>query len=202
MGVDLRSRFVLGETEVDAPTLVFAGRLAEVKGVDDLLNAMPSILGRVPNTKLLIAGDGPLASELHNQCEQMGLQDAVKFLGSVANERLPELFRKAQLVTLPFKIGKAGDQEGLGLVTIEAMGCGVPVLAGDVPALSDVVTHDRNGWLVSSGDPQALAEGVVTLLQDPQLRKRLATQARADVLAVFDWSVAAQRYRRILRLED
>jgi glycosyltransferase involved in cell wall biosynthesis len=198
MGVDLQSRFVPGKSVTQEPVLVFAGRLVEKKGVSDLLQAMPIILDQVPDTRLLIAGDGPLAGELRQLCRRMALENCVEFLRSVANDRLPELLRGAQVITLPFRIGEDGDQEGLGLVTIEAMGCGVPVLVGNVPAVSDVVTHDRTGWLVSSGQPQAIAEGVITLLGNPELRQRLATQARTEVVRKYDWAGTAINYRRVL----
>jgi glycosyltransferase involved in cell wall biosynthesis len=202
MGVDLQSRFVPRESAIEEPVLVFAGRLVEKKGVSDLLQAMPIIINQVPDTRLLIAGDGPLAGELRQQCAKTGLENNVEFLGSVANEQLPELLRGAQLATLPFKVGEDGDQEGLGLVTIEAMGCGVPVLVGNVPAVSDVVEHNRTGWVVPGGQPQAIADSVVTLLRNPELRQKLATLARAEVLAKYDWSVTAQHYQQILSTDN
>lgn len=198
MGVDLQTRFVPLASDVAEPILVFAGRLVEKKGVIDLLNAMPAILEYVENARLLIAGDGPLADELRGQCKRLTLDDAVEFLGSVPNDRLPEVLRRGQLAILPFRVGIDGDQEGLGLTTIEAMGCGVPVLVAEVPAVHDVVQHDRNGWLVTSGQPKAIADAAIALLQNPQLRQRLAAQARDDVLARFDWAVAADRYRQLL----
>lgn len=198
MGVDLQTLFVPSPQPAEEPVLVFAGRLVAKKGVADLLTAMPAIIDQVPRARLLIVGDGPLAADLRALSTQLALGDAVEFLGSVPNRSLPDILRRARLAVFPFRIADDGDQEGLGLVSVEAMGCGIPVLAADIPAIHDVVLHDRNGWLVPSADPPALADAVCLLLREPDRRARLADQARADALRGFDWSVVAARYRQIL----
>lgn len=198
MGVDLVERFTPMSGPAEAPTLVFAGRLVEKKGVADLLRAMPTILKHVPEARLLVAGNGPLAAELLALVRELALDSAVEFLGSVPNDALPDILRLARLAVFPFRVAEDGDQEGLGLVMVEAMGCGIPVIAADLPAVRDVVTHDHNGWLVPSGDPQAFADAVVQLLTDTRRRARLAAQARRDALDRFDWSVVAEHYRQLL----
>jgi glycosyltransferase involved in cell wall biosynthesis len=202
MGVDLAKRFTPITRPADTPTLVFAGRLVEKKGVADLLRAMPAILQHVPQTRLLVVGDGPLADELRALSRALDLDLAIEFVGSVPNDALPDIMRKAWLAVFPFRVAEDGDQEGLGLVAIEAMGCGIPVVAADLPAVRDVVTHDQNGWLVPSGDPLAFADAVVKLLTDTQRRTRLAAQARRDALDRFDWSVVAQRYQKLLCIDS
>ena len=198
MGVDLHARYIPGQQKRPTATLVFAGRLVEKKGVADLLEAMPRVRDRRPGVRLLIAGHGPLEQELRAHAERLHIDDAVEFLGSVANERLPDTLRRASVAVLPFRTADDGDTEGLGLVAVEAMGCGIPVIVGDVPAIHDVVTHAETGWIVPPGDPAALADAILQLLDDPALANRLAENARRHAVRTFDWSVVAGRYRMLL----
>lgn len=198
MGVDLFSRFVPAEISRETNTLVFVGRLVEKKGLDTLLRALPEVVAVRPGVNLLVVGDGPLRRSCENLARGLGVDDKVVFLGSVENSRLPDIFRRSSLAVLPFRSASDGDEEGLGLVTIEAMGCGLPVVVGDVPAVRDVVQHGRNGWLVESTNPGELSKAIERLLSDQTLAKRLATQARQYVLARFDWSVVANNYARLL----
>ena len=199
MGVDLRTRYVPGAQSSAAETLVFAGRLVEKKGVADLLEAMPRVRDKRPGARLLIAGHGPLEQDLRALTERLRIDDAVDFLGSVPNDQLPEILRRACLAVLPFRTADDGDTEGLGLVAVEAMGCGIPVIVGDVPAIHDVVTHTETGWIVPQRDPVALADAVTQLLDDPALAARLGENGQRHAVRNFDWSVVAERYRGILR---
>lgn len=198
MGVDLRQRFVPEPPLVTDPVLVFAGRLVEKKGVADLLRAMPTIIKRVNGTRLLIVGDGPLRDELHALCRQLGLDDAVEFLGSIPNPQLPQILRRGRLAVLPFRVAADGDQEGLGLVTVEAMGCGIPVITTDLPAIQDVVQDGHTGRLTPPGDPARLAERVIELLGDQPHATTLAENARRAAFARFDWDGVSRRYAQLL----
>lgn len=199
MGTDLVDAFVPGNAMTRAPVLVFAGRLVEKKGVADLLKAMPRVLRHVPETRLLIVGDGPLHQQLVSIAKQLGILAAVDFLGRKAPAEMPAIYRRARLAVLPFRIASDGDQEGLGLVAVEAMGCGLPVIVGDVPAIHDVVTHSDTGWIVPSGAPDVLADAIVRLLANQGLASQIATAARLYVTQNFDWSVSAGRYNKILQ---
>ena len=198
MGVDLKARFVPPKTRAETNTLVFAGRLVEKKGLDILLKALPGVLTARPAVTLLIVGDGPLRNAYAELARSQGVDEKVKFLGSIENPKLPDVFEKAELVVLPFRKAQGGDQEGLGLVTIEAMGCGLPVIVGDVPAVRDVVQHKRNGWIVDGADPGELCKAILLLLSDRALANQLALQGRKDVLIRFDWSVVAGNYENLL----
>lgn len=199
MGTDLIDAFVPRDPVTEAPTLVFAGRLVEKKGVADLLAAMPQVLSLVPEARLLIVGDGPLHQQLVAVAEQLDIVTAVAFLGRMTPAEMPAIYRRARLAVLPFRIARDGDQEGLGLVAVEAMGCGLPVIVGDVPAIHDVVTHADTGWIVPPGAPDVLADAIVRLLQNQDLASQIGAAARAHVVANFDWSVSAGRYDRILQ---
>jgi glycosyltransferase involved in cell wall biosynthesis len=199
MGVDLQTRFVPGHESPETDTLVFAGRLVAKKGVADLLEALPRVRARRPEARLLIAGQGPLEADLRALAERLQIGDAVEFLGSVSNDRLPAVLHRADLAVLPFCTADDGDAEGLGLVTVEAMGAGIPVIVGDVAAVHDVITHGETGWIVPARNPAALADAIVRLLEDPALAARLAGKGRRYAAQTFDWSVVAARYRTLLR---
>jgi glycosyltransferase involved in cell wall biosynthesis len=203
MGVDLQRLFTPATAPVQKPVLVFAGRLVEKKGVADLIRATPKVLEQVPEARLLVAGHGPLADELQALAERLQINAAVEFLGCVPNAELPDVLRRGKLVVLPFRTADDGDVEGLGLVAVEAMGCGLPVIVGDVPAIHDVVTHGETGWILPSTAPEALATAIVRLLEDDALTMRLSESGRRHVLQKFDWSIVAKRYRdTLLELSD
>jgi glycosyltransferase involved in cell wall biosynthesis len=198
MGVDLQTRFTPGIEKVDDPVLVFAGRLVAKKGVADLIQATPRVLSKIPNARLMIAGHGPLEDELQSMAKRLSICHAVEFLGSIPNRLMPDVLRKARLAVLPFRTAANGDVEGLGLAAIEAMGCGLPVIVGDVPAIRDVVCHARTGWVVPPDSADQLADAIAYLLSNPEISDRLGAAGRQFAIEHFDWTVAATRYREIL----
>jgi glycosyltransferase involved in cell wall biosynthesis len=196
MGVDMRSRFVVDPAQPRAPEeLLFVGRLVEKKGVAHLLAAMPAILAVRPGCRLTIAGFGPEEPALRAQCRRLGLEASVDFLGAVGQQALPSLYRRATVFVAPFVEAASGDQEGLGLVMVEAAACGCPVVASDLPAVRDVL-EER----VPPGDPAALAKTLLALLaESPEARDARAGRLRARLLARFDWDEVARGYAGLLR---
>jgi len=195
MGVDLKSLFTPDPREQrKTDELLFVGRLVEKKGVHFLLEAMPAVLKKHPTTRLILAGSGPMEQELRQQAQRLHLSEKIDFLGMVSQTRLPELYRTATLAIFPFIVAKSGDQEGFGLVQVEAMGCECPFIAGDLPAIHDIITHEENGLIFPSGNAQALADAIIKLLDDPELRGRLAVAGRKTVVQKFDWEVIAGKY--------
>ncbi|WP_045217648.1 glycosyltransferase [Desulfonatronovibrio magnus] len=198
MGVDLKNTFVpdLDVKRTDHE-LVFVGRLVEKKGVEVLIKAMAEILATRPETRLTIAGSGPLENDLKALTASLNLSDKVKFLGMIPQNQLPQLYQKAALAVFPFVRAKSGDQEGLGLVIVEAMGCKCPVIASDIPAVHDTVIHNQTGILVQPGSPQDLAQAVITALDDTTMCRRIAAAARQRVEHEFDWEITVEKFGRI-----
>jgi glycosyltransferase involved in cell wall biosynthesis len=195
MGVDLKHLFIPDPAvERNNHELLFVGRLVEKKGVAVLLRAMPAVLAEFPETRLTIAGSGPLEAELHRLAKELHISDAVDFPGMISQPQLPDLYRKAAIAVFPFIVAQSGDQEGFGLVQVEAMGCGCAVISGDLPVIHDIMIHEETGLLVPPGKPDALAEAVCTLLSNPDLRRRLAEQGRKRSIEQFDWSTVAGKY--------
>lgn len=199
MGVEMQHHFTPGpEGERQAHELLFVGRLVEKKGLSYLLQAMPSVLAQHPDTRLSIAGGGPLEGELRQLAIRLGIDGQVDFLGMVAQSALPQLYRRATLFVAPFRVAASGDQEGFPLVPLEAIGCGCPVICGEVAAFGDVIRHDVEALLVPPEDSGALAMAINALLNDPQRRQNLAANARKRCQDAFDWESIAQRYRALL----
>ncbi|KFL35899.1 hypothetical protein N788_06395 [Arenimonas donghaensis DSM 18148 = HO3-R19] len=189
MGVDLVGTFCPKPDVQRSPSrALFVGRLVEKKGVDHLIRAWPHVLERIPTARLDIAGFGSCEPELRALRESLGLSGSIEFLGPVSHERLPDLYRSAAALVVPFVAARDGDQEGLGLVMVEAIGCGCPVVAGDVPAVRDVI--GGNGGQVDPRDPVRLAEVIVKAMQG----------GAADPAAVarFDWGPRAKAYADLL----
>jgi glycosyltransferase involved in cell wall biosynthesis len=200
MGVDMESRF-----RPDAGTprsnreLLFVGRLVEKKGLGHLLDAMPAILKALPDTRLSVIGFGPLESEYRRQVERLDIGYAVDFLGAVPQADLPAHYRRASVFVAPFVQAVSGDREGLGLVLVEAAGCGCPIIVSDVPAARDVVGTSDAAAVVPSGDPEALAAACIDVLGRQAESRKRAEEIRDALRGRFDWSARAEAYMSLLR---
>jgi glycosyltransferase involved in cell wall biosynthesis len=199
MGADLQVRFV---PDADVPRshheLLFVGRLVEKKGLSHLLDAMPRVLRSHPHARLTIAGFGPLRGELENQARRLGIDGQVSFPGAVTQKELPSLYQRAAMVVAPFVRAASGDQEGLPVVLMEAIGCGCPIVASDIPGVRDLAGENSEGMLVPPGDVPALVAAVTRLLDDPKIALELALARRAACLHRIDWSSVAGAYSRVL----
>ena len=198
MGVDLGQRFVPdSDTPRSKNELLFVGRLVEKKGLRYLLDAMPTIISRRPSVRLRIAGFGPEEAALRHQVETLGLAENVDFLGPVLQADLPSLYRHAALFVAPFVKARSGDQEGLGLVLVEAAGCGCPILVGDVPAVRDVLGC-ASSCLVDPHKQEQLANAVLNILENPRRAQTEVGALRADLVDRFDWRSVAEGYGEAL----
>jgi rhamnosyl/mannosyltransferase len=159
------------------PMVLFVGRLVRYKGVEVLLRALAG-----SNVRASIVGDGPLRGELEALSGQLGLADRVHFFGSVAPEELTALYHASDVFVLP-SITRA---EAFGMVQLEAMACGKPVVSTRLPSGVPWVNKDGvTGIVVEPGNADALARAIGTLLSDAQLRQRLGEAGRQRVASEF-----------------
>jgi len=199
MGVDLVNTFKpVEKTERDNNTILFVGRLVGKKGVVILLDAIKILIQDHPEIELLIVGDGPERDELEEQCEVLNIVDSVKFRGALNQEQLPKIYSQATMAAIPSIVDSSNDQEGLGLVAIEAMGCGAAVIISALPAVRDIVEDGVNGILVQPGDAKVLASAIKSLLIDTKTRDMIASRARQSVIEKFDWHVAEKKYLTVI----
>lgn len=199
MGVDLTERFTpVVPSARSSSEILFVGRLVEKKGLRYLIDAMPLVLARHPDACLTIAGFGPEEAACRTQVESLGLRERVQFLGAVAQAELPELYRRAAVFVAPFVQASSGDQEGLGLVLVEALGCGCPVVTTRIPAVQEVF-GTWPGTIATPGSVESLAARILQVLDDPAAAQVDAEARRSDLRARFDHAAVAAGYAALLR---
>lgn len=197
MGTDLQCRFVVAQGARLPHEILFVGRLVEKKGLRHLIEALPFILDEIPQASLDVVGFGPEENILKQRVETLGLQQRVRFHGGLPQAALAQLYQRAAVFVAPFVASSSGDQEGLGLVMVEAIGCGCPVIAGDVPAVHDVLGNWPQCLIVPT-EPRQLAAKVLSVLRDPVNAAALAIRIREDVKSRLDWQAVTRAYTDIL----
>ncbi|HEV2107318.1 MAG TPA: glycosyltransferase family 4 protein [Thermomicrobiales bacterium] len=168
------------------PRILFVGRFDESrKGFKHLLRALPLVQRRFPNARLVVLGTGK--QERFAGCmERYGVRN-VDFIGFVDGETKSRYYASCDVCCFP-----SVRNESFGYVVLEGMASGKPVVATDIPGYASILTHEREGLLVPPEDHQALAQKLVRLLEDEDLRARFGEQGR-ETAARYDWSVVAQR---------
>jgi glycogen(starch) synthase len=170
----------------DEKLVLLLGRLVYEKGFQLALEAMPSLIERLPSTRFLVAGSGTHELELRRQAAELGLMSHGNFLGWIGDDVLHSLYRIADVCVVP------SIYEPFGLVALEAMASGCPCIVADTGGLREVVPHEEAGLRFRARDPVALGEMVERLLTDPGLRERLIADASEHVLR-FDWADVAEQ---------
>ncbi len=167
--------FKPGHATEPSDEVVFVGRVAEEKGLLTLIEAMPRVLREAPGLKLSVIGPEQGRTErggYGRRCQQLvaslNLEAHVSFEGEVDNDRLPERITAAKAVVVPSVWG-----EPFGLVALEAIACGVPVVASRVGGLPEIIDQGETGMLVPPGDPEALAEALARVINDGALRRNV-----------------------------
>lgn len=199
MGVDLTSRFIpAAATERSRDEILFVGRLVEKKGLRHLIDAMPIILKAHASAYLTVIGFGPEEAERRAQVETLGLHDKIHFVGALSQADLPAQYQRAAVFVAPFVEASSGDQEGLGLVCLEAAGCGCPVVVSDLPATRNVLPEGAGCIRVAPNDDVALANAVTDMLMRSDVHLRGVEAFREVIAENFDWQTVSRNYANIL----
>jgi len=170
------------------PRIVHVARLVEKKGTTDLLHAFAAVRRAVPAAELVIIGDGPLREQLGALAKELGVAETVRFTGVRPHAEVLATVARSRALCLPSVTASNGDQEGLGMVLLEAAATGRPVVGTRHGGIPEAVVDDVTGYLVAERDPAALADRLVALLKDPDLCQRLGAGGRAFVEDRFDLS--------------
>jgi glycosyltransferase involved in cell wall biosynthesis len=170
--------------------IIFIGRLIPVKGIPFLLEAMTKVLKRIPEAGLTIVGDGEERDRLKQLTLSLGIEKSVRFIGTVPHEKIQACLQRAEVFVLP------SISEGFPNVIAEAMSAGLPVVASRAGGIPDIIVNNENGYLVETGDTDALADRIILLLQDESLRKTIAENNRLRVKE-FTWGRVIDKLERI-----
>ncbi|MCL4543886.1 MAG: glycosyltransferase family 4 protein [Chloroflexi bacterium] len=199
-GLNLRAFPVLGTYAYARPVrplVLVVARLVEKKGLPDLLRACWLLCERGYDFDCRIVGEGVLRPNLERDIRELGLEDRVRLWGAEAHERVIEMYRQAAVVALPSVIGENGDRDGIPNVLVEALYMGVPVVSTPVSGIPELITSGVNGLLCPPHDPEALADAIARLLDDPLLRDQLIRAGRQTVLERFDMASNALRLKQL-----
>ena len=185
--------------------LVFVGRIEPLKGLDTLIQAIAmlrkeGVLADYPLCLSVIGGDPHASDEemnaemarLHDLREQLGMEDLVTFLGKRSQDTLPYYYSAAEAVVMP------SHYESFGMVALEAMACGTPVVASQVGGLAFLVQHGVTGYTVPVDEPEALADCLKELIKNRGLREKMGQQA-AEFARQYGWNVIARRIEEVYR---
>jgi len=176
---------------IGAPLIATAGRFEPQKGLHDLIEAVALVRKELPEARLLLIGDGPLRENLQECARQKGVSDAVLFTGW--RNDVPRLIQASDVFCL------SSHWESFGLVLVEAMALGKPVVATGVDGIPEVVEHERTGLLVPARQPQALAVALVELLADPARARRMGEAGRKRVHEHFRLEDSIERFVEVLK---
>jgi glycosyltransferase involved in cell wall biosynthesis len=169
------------------PIILYVGSLIERKGLDSLLPAFAAVHGRVPTARLLIIGEGPEADALGAMAEDLGIADQVTWLPFLRQADVRAWMQRARVLVLP------STEEGQGVVLLEAMACGTPVVGSRVGGIQDVITSDV-GALVAPASAVELAEALVDLLDDAERWGSASQAARQRAVTSYDWDGLAKQF--------
>ena len=166
--------------------ILFMGRLVYEKGVQHLISAMPKILAGYHDAKLIITGKGGMIDELKSQVHSMGIENKVYFTGYMDAKQVCKMYKCADVAVFP------STYEPFGIVALEAMLAGTPVVVSDIGGLNEIVTHGVNGMKSYAGNPNSIADSILELLYNKQLCENVVKKAKSIVKNEYNWAKIAQ----------
>ncbi len=186
-----RDKYALASEKI----VLFIGRMVREKGAHVLLEAIPEMLAKDYDMKFIFTGEGPMRSSLMERANQLGIAHKVYFTGFITDIDRNLLLSNAAVAVFP------SLYEPFGIVALEAMAAGTPVVVSDVGGLTDIIRHEHNGLTAFSGDSHSFAMQIGRVLHDPEFARRLADTAHSEV-GRFDWRQIALNtikvYTRVL----
>jgi glycosyltransferase involved in cell wall biosynthesis len=192
-GIDLeeyKGSTTIPDRKTGTKNILFVGSLRPVKGVQYLINSMKKIHEELPDARLILVGDGEEREHLEALSIQLGLQKYVEFIGIVSHEKVKTFMQQADVFVLP------SLSEGFPNVILEAMACGLPIIASHVGGIPDIITNDTNGYLVEVKDTNDMANKILLLLSDDALRKKISDNNR-NLVKKYTWENVILKLEKI-----
>ena len=175
----------------DRLVVICVTRLVPIKNLPMMIDAIARVRLTLPDTVLVLVGEGPQLPQLEARARELGIADAVRFTGYVPQDATATWYRSADVFAL------SSDFDNSPNVVLEAMACGLPVVATDVGGLREYVTPEVNGFLTPKGDAAAFADALVAVLRDRSSARGIGRRNRQEALARFSWSASAMRMRDV-----
>jgi len=185
-GQEIRQKYQIDDNE---SILLFVGRLTFYKGVEYVLQALSIIKKKINNVRLIIVGKGYLEKQLKALCASLGIEKSVIFAGRVSDNMLPKYYAAADVFVLP----STSIAEGFGIVLLEAMASGKPVVASNVGGIPEVIIDGSSGILVPPRETKDLAESVIHLLSNPAMSRAMGHEGRIIAEKSYGWKDIATR---------
>ena len=180
------------EIKDDETMVLSVQRLVRKKGVDWLINAILEVIKKsARNVRFIIVGEGPEKNELIELARKLKVSNSVDFTGFIASEEIARYYSASDILVL------YSLYEQFGITLLEAMACGKPVISTRVGAIPEVVDHGKTGLLVPPKNPEALADAIMKLVKDEELRIRMGMEGRKKVEREYDWDVIVDNYLKL-----
>jgi glycosyltransferase involved in cell wall biosynthesis len=192
-GIDLEEYYgepIFPDRKTNTKNILFVGSLYPVKGVQYLITAMKKILEDAPDAKLIIVGDGEEREWLAALSIQLGIQKYVQFVGKVPHEKVKTFMQQADVFVLP------SLSEGFPNVILEAMACGLPIVASRVGGIPDIIKNGVHGYLVEAKKPDEIAEKILIILQNDQVRNKIS-RTNLELIKTYAWDTIIFRLENI-----
>jgi glycosyltransferase involved in cell wall biosynthesis len=186
---DIQKKLNLTPDKKNPRQILFLGRLAGNKGCDYLVKAMPRVLEKFPDTKLIICGDGEEKAHILDLVTQFNIGPSITFLGTATFDKLVELYYTSIAYIFP----SINRLEAFGIVQLEAMANFTAVVASDIPGPNAVMDVDQSGLLVPKQDPEALANAIIKILSDPAKAKAMGQRGRELVETKYNWKTIVKQ---------
>lgn len=196
MGVNGEKFHADGDVRRDYNKILFIGRLHRIKGIDNLIRAVAIIAKERQDIKLEIAGGGEEKESLEKLVDDLNLKEHVSFTGFIPNNMLAPYYNSAVSVAVPSLLLPSGETEGMPVVILEAMACGIPVIASDVGGISDVLKDGCNGFLFKPGSPEEIA-GAIRKIFDADIDELSENALKTG--ALYHWGKVAARYEEEMK---
>lgn len=180
--------------------ILSVGYLIERKGFEYLIRAMPYVLEEHKHVRLKIVGSGPLESKLKELIYELDIGDEVEIVRNVSGEELLMLYNSADLFVLPSIVDSQGNTEGLGVVLLEAMACGIPVIGSDVGGIPDIVLDSETGLLVIEKDVDNIYQTLRSVIENENLCGQLSVNGLKMIKNKYTWEIIAEKYLKLFDL--
>ena len=174
--------------------ILFVGRLDRDKGLFDIIESGKHLNDKKSNVYFKIVGEGRDLNILKKKTKILGLQDKIEFLGQIKKDRLLTLYQNATAFILP------SYHEGLPTVLLEAMSCGIPIIATNVRGIRDVINPEKNGIIIPPKKPEKIAEAISSLLENKKLRTQLGSNARKTIIDKYTWDKVSDKILKCYEL--